>query len=62
MKTKKQYIAPQLMVVEFKAERGYASSGMERAFTLFSLSKDGYNDQGQENWSDGGNLFGDNSW
>ncbi|MBR1549893.1 MAG: hypothetical protein IJ634_04580 [Bacteroidales bacterium] len=56
-----QYEAPQLTVVEFKAERGFAGSGEERAFSLFGLSKDGYNNNGQENWDDNDNsLFG--SW
>lgn len=51
---KKQYIAPTLTVVEFKMEQGYASSLLR-----FTLEHDAYfNDQGQENWSEGGNLFG----
>lgn len=43
-----------LTVVEFKVERGYASSMLR-----FSLEQETlFNDQGQENWSEGGNLFG----
>lgn len=59
MKTKEQYIAPALTVVEFKTERGFAeSSEMAKAFNLFSLSKSGYNDNGQQEWDESeGNLF-----
>ena len=43
-----------LTVVEFKVERGYASSMLR-----FSMEQETpFNDQGQENWSEGGNLFG----
>lgn len=50
MKTKEQYIAPALTVVEFKTEKGYASS-----LKLVPGEKDGYNSQGM------GNMDGDNS-
>lgn len=41
METKKEYIAPELTVVEFKTERGYAASQLDVlqfATQLFSLS------------------------
>lgn len=40
METKKEYIAPELTVVEFKTERGYAASQLDVlqfATQLFSL-------------------------
>jgi hypothetical protein len=40
METKKEYIAPELTVVEFKTERGYAASQLDVlqfASQLFSL-------------------------
>lgn len=37
METKKEYIAPELTVVEFKSERGYASSGPDVLQVLNSL-------------------------
>lgn len=61
MNTKKKYIAPELTVVEFKVEKGYAASGF-RLFQDFSLFEDdynsNYNSQAQENWHDDGGAFG----
>ena len=60
---RKKYITPTLTVVTFKAEQGFASSGAETMFLDFSLfeSKDGYNNQAQQNWQEeDGSLFG--SW
>ena len=55
---KKQYTAPVLTVVEFKAERGYAFSGMEMGLFMTNAEADiQFNTQGQENWSTGGSLF-----
>ena len=54
---KKQYTAPVLTVVEFKAERGYAFSGMDLGLFRTDAEADIYNTQGQENWSTGGSLF-----
>ena len=51
---KKQYTAPVLTVGEFKVERGYASSMLRFSMEQETL----FNDQGQENWNEGGNLFG----
>ena len=59
MEQKKQYIAPTLTVVTFKAEHGYAGSGMV-SMALFQMENDAYNAYGQENWEEEGNLFG--SW
>ena len=67
MKTKKDYIAPQLTVVSFKIEQGFAQSGgvSLRLFQDISLDyaiDDNYNDYNQENWHQGSsNIFG-SSW
>ena len=53
-----------LTVVSFKTENGFANSGP--LFGLFQPHEDqmlynsSYNEQSQENWGDGGGLFG--SW
>ena len=65
MKSKK-YITPTLTVVAFKAEQGFAASGdVDTKFldlSIFGWSKDGYNEQAQQNWNEeeDGSLFG--SW
>ena len=56
MKDKKEYIAPELTVVTFKTERGYAASAdgaVKSAFIgLLSLSgESSYNTFGNENWT-----------
>jgi hypothetical protein len=59
---KKQYIAPQLTVVTFKAEQGYANSPQTRtAIFLYLLQpEENYNvNSAQQNWIDGHDLF---SW
>ena len=64
MKTKKQYQAPELTAVSFKAEKGYAASNPEEPFIqrlFFGGSAQGYNAQGQEEWSTDNTTFG-NSW
>ena len=63
MSQKKQYIAPELTVVSFKMEKGYAASGEEPFIQrlLFGGSADGYNSQGQEEWSTDNSTFG-SSW
>lgn len=61
MKSKK-YITPTLTVVAFKAEQGFAGSNAETKLLDLSIfeSKDGYNEQAQQNWQDeSGSLF---SW
>ncbi|MBP5536435.1 MAG: hypothetical protein J6X62_06540 [Bacteroidales bacterium] len=55
---KRQYIAPTLTVVTFAVEHGFAYSGIGLAQPNPNAPED-YNDQAQENWEDGGNLFGD---
>ena len=61
---KKEYIAPTLTVVSFKAERGYAASGNRSISTFLSLNfldaGNDFNSQGQENWEED-NSFG-SSW
>lgn len=62
MKSKK-YITPTLTVVAFKAEQGFAASGDAQKFLDLSIfgSKEGYNNQAQQNWDEEeGSLFG--SW
>ena len=57
MKTKKEYKAPELTVVTFKVEKGYASSNM----LTFSMEQDElYNEQCQEKWTEAGSFF--ESW
>lgn len=62
MKQKKQYLAPKLTVVEVKVERGYAVSGPVQTFSLVGLVQAGYNDQCQQNWEAGDDLFGGEGW
>lgn len=60
METKKKYIVPQLTVVSFKAEWGYALSSM-RLFPDVDLDiiNSDYNSSNQENWlQDESNIFG----
>ncbi len=49
METKKEYTAPELTVVSFKTERGYAASGFD-AFKLIS-SLVGLNENNMEAWT-----------
>lgn len=62
METKKKYIVPQLTVVSFKAERGYALSNVSsmRLFPDVDLDiNSDYNSSNQENWlQDESNIFG----
>ena len=65
MKTKKQYTAPALTVVTFKAEQGYAFSNAKPFSNSFDeILLTGYNSFGQQKWGVGtgdgaisGNLF-----
>lgn len=57
METKKEYIAPELTVVEFKTERGYAASQLDvlqLATQLFNLSSGN-----METWTVDDNTFDD---
>ena len=49
MKEKKEYMAPELTVVTFKAERGYATSSLSAAFFGLGLGQSHAAD-GQETW------------
>lgn len=64
MENKREYTAPVLTVVSFKAEKGYAGSGVFATMDLFhDLEEldDNYNSQNQENWYESEqNFFG--SW
>ena len=67
METKKQYIAPELTVVTFKVERGYATSGGSdplQALRIFADALTPGLNSSQEVWSSEENLFGgnDNTW
>ena len=65
METKKEYIAPELTVVSFKTERGYAASNPFAAFKLLT-SLVGMNSGNMEEWNFDQNddTFGDDaiSW
>lgn len=64
MKDHKDYIAPELTVVSFSSEQGFAVSGGPQGSSfvdLFTLQDEqDYNSQAQQNWREGGNLF--DSW
>lgn len=67
MKTKKQYIAPEMTVVTFRAERGYAQSGglQSNATSVFSVMVGSNNFieniSTGEAWTSDNETFGD-SW
>lgn len=61
METKKHYIVPEIVVVTFKAEHGFANSGgvQNSVLDLFFLQQeDGYNSQAQQNWQEEEGFFG----
>ena len=62
METKKNYIAPQLTVVSFKAEQGYSLSSVSTMRLFHDAELDiinNYNEYNQENWHQGSsNIFG----
>ena len=66
MKTKKDYIAPQLTVVSFKIEQGFAQSGevslrlfQDAELDIINNNYNDYNEYNQENWHQGSsNIFG----
>lgn len=58
-KDKRFYEAPQLTVVTFKTERGYALSNGE--LSLFSSNPE-YGNEDLEDRQDGGNWGGDGGW
>lgn len=62
METKKEYTAPELTVVTFKTERGYAASNPLAALTVLSTLI-GLNTGSMETWSfdENDNTFDDNT-
>lgn len=52
MKRKKEYIAPQLMVVTFKNEHGYGASNGTPLTDFFQLFDGNDEHQTQESWSE----------
>ena len=60
MKTHHSYITPTVSVVSFRVEEAFQS------FIKLShtpMDNDAYNAQNQQNWSEGGSLFGSaNDW
>lgn len=61
MKTKKEYIAPELTVVTFKAELGYANSVLQETLRMLT-SLTGFNAYGQEMWTEETDNLGGNGW
>ncbi len=57
METKKEYIAPELTVVEFKTERGYAASQFD--VLQFATSLFGLQSGNMETWDIDDNTFND---
>jgi hypothetical protein len=62
METKKEYTAPELTVVSFKTERGYAASNPLAALSVLSTLI-GLNTGSMETWSfdENDNTFDDNT-
>lgn len=62
METKKEYIAPELTVVTFKTERGYAASNPLAAFRLLTQLV-GIDNGSMEEWdfSESDDTFDDNT-
>ena len=60
---KRTYIAPELTVVSFKIEQGFATSGTCTMHLFQDLTEfnDGYNASGQQNWTQDTKFFG-NDW
>lgn len=58
-KDKKPYEAPQLTVVTFKVERGYATSGVPSSLMFWENSEQDNmeNYETQENWHSGGQFW-----
>ena len=57
METKKEYIAPELTVVEFKTERGYAASQLD--VLRFASALFGLQSGNMETWTVDDNTFND---
>ena len=59
--TKRKYLAPELTVVSFRTECGYALSGLDLSELGLKFSSDNGSDN-VESRSDGGNWGGDGGW
>lgn len=59
MKTKENYIAPELTVVTFKVEQGFNASGqcVQSLISLFCIQEQEYNSQAQQNWHEENSIF-----
>lgn len=60
MKTKENYIAPELTVVTYKVEQGFTASGngMQSLISLFCIQAEPeYNSHAQENWQEENSIF-----
>lgn len=62
METKKQYTAPELTVVTFKVEQGYAASDPLQSLRIFSEAFAPGLNSTQETWTSEENLFGETGW
>ena len=60
--TKRPYEAPQLTVVCFKTERGYADSLLRTLALSFAIADAGNGSQLLEDRTDGGNWGGSETW
>jgi hypothetical protein len=56
---RKSYVAPQLVCVTIKAERGYAESTFRLSLDALNLSE---SDDNVENRTNGGNWGGSDTW
>lgn len=59
--TKRKYLAPELTVVSFRTECGYALSGLDLLVLGLKFGSDNGSDN-VESRSDGGNWGGDGGW
>lgn len=59
--TKRKYLAPELTVVSFRTECGYALSGLDLSELGLKFDSDNGSDD-VESRSDGGNWGGDGGW
>ena len=61
MDTKKEYLAPELTVVSFKTERGYAASNQPLSQLVEALSA-AFNAYGIQTWEDEIDVSGSSEW
>ena len=62
MKTKKEYIAPELTVVTFQTELGYANSVLQSTVRMLTDAMGLFNGYGQEVWTEETDNLGGNDW